>query len=263
MARAPMPAAFYVAFASTLAMAAQLVAQQGTGSEGQALFLQHCSRCHGVEGGGGEGPSLKRARLKRAETDEDLSLVITDGIPEGGMPGSFHLAVKDVSSIVGYVRSLGRASPEPLPGDPERGAEVYSEWGCEACHVLAGVGRHIGPELTEIGIQRGLAHLRESLLDPAASLPDRYMFLRARRAEGGSVEGLLVNEDAFTIQLRDANGRFHSFEKSQLSGLDRMRKRSIMRTYRGKLTSQELDDLVSFLASRRGPDEDSAQETIR
>ncbi len=33
-------------------------------SQGQSLFQVHCSRCHGMLGEGGEGPSLKRPRLR-------------------------------------------------------------------------------------------------------------------------------------------------------------------------------------------------------
>lgn len=182
-------------------------------------------------------------------------MVIARGIPDGGMPRNSHLSEEDTDAIVSFVRSLTQVEEEPLTGDPARGAEVYLDNSCDACHIVDGVGIQVGPELSEVGLKRSAAHLRESLLDPNASVPTGYEFLRARTSDGTSVEGLLVNEDTFAIQLRDASGRVHSYEKAELEGLQRRRGRSIMRPYRGRLSGQELDDLVAYLATRRGGDQ--------
>lgn len=56
---------------------------------GRQLFSVHCARCHGMQGDGGEGPSLQRARLKHVSDDESLFEVINDGIQGTGMPGTW------------------------------------------------------------------------------------------------------------------------------------------------------------------------------
>ncbi len=61
-----------------------------------------------------------------------------------------------------------------------------------------------------------------------------------------------VNEDTFTIQLRDASGRFYSFRKSDLTNLKKQPNVSLMPSYDSKLTPAELDDLIAYLASLRG-----------
>jgi len=66
------------------------------------------------------------------------------------------------------------------------------------------------------------------------------------------VRGIRVNEDSFTIQLRDAGNRFHSFRKSELSSLKKEFGESLMPGYASKFTAAELDDLVAYLASLRG-----------
>lgn len=221
-------------------------------TEGQRLYRSYCGRCHGMDGGGGEGPPINHPDLRRATTDEQLALLIRTGIRGGGMPGSPALDEQERALVVAHVRSLAAVDPEPLSGDPERGARVYEDLGCEACHVLSGVGRAIGPELTRIGAQRGASSLRESVVEPNEVVSDDYLFLRARLGAGGTIEGLRVNEDAFSVQIRDAQGVLHSLEKSDLESLQRLRGRSIMRSYRRSLSAQELDDLVAFLATRRG-----------
>jgi cytochrome c oxidase cbb3-type subunit 3 len=69
---------------------------------------------------------------------------------------------------------------------------------------------------------------------------------------GRTVRGMRVNEDTFSIQLRDAGGRFHSFRKSELSKIDREDNASLMPSYESKFTPAELDDLIAYLASLRG-----------
>ncbi len=242
----------HVAAALALALvpsAEALLAQQTPAD----WFVSFCSRCHGIEGKGGDGPSLHRAELESAATDDELFSVIQNGIPGTGMPGTWQLSDKQTRELVTYVRGMGQVEPEPLPGDPRAGESLYADLGCEACHVLEGVGRGIGPELTRIGLMRGIEHLRESLTKPAETISEDYLFVRARFADGATLEGLRVNEDDFSLQIRDANGAFHSVRKGDLERLDRLRKRTIMRSYARSLDRAELDDLVSYLASLRGP----------
>jgi hypothetical protein len=61
-----------------------------------------------------------------------------------------------------------------------------------------------------------------------------------------------VNEYSFTIQVRDATNRFRSFRKRELKVLERQPNRSLMPSYRERLSASELDDLTAYLASLRG-----------
>jgi len=61
-----------------------------------------------------------------------------------------------------------------------------------------------------------------------------------------------VNEDSFTIQLRDASGKYQSFRKADLIKMSRETKSSLMPSYSGKFSAAEMDDLIAYLASLRG-----------
>ena len=61
-----------------------------------------------------------------------------------------------------------------------------------------------------------------------------------------------VNEDVFTIQLRDAGNHFHSLRKRELRELDEDRKASLMPSYRDVLSTSEIEDIVTYLAGLRG-----------
>jgi cytochrome c oxidase cbb3-type subunit 3 len=215
---------------------------------GRKIFESQCALCHGQTGGGGRGPALNRPKLARAPDDAALRSVISEGIPPD-MPGSWQLHPSEVSGVAAYVRSLGAMPAETLPGDAARGARVYEAKDCAGCHMVAGKGEGFGPELTGIGARRSASFLRQTVLKPSANLPEGFRYVVATPASGAAVRGIRVNEDSFTIQLKEAGGRFHSFRKSELKELRRLEKESPMPSYEGQLSPAELDDLVAYLAS--------------
>ncbi len=218
---------------------------------GKKIFESQCALCHGQTGTGGRGPSLKRPRLGKAPDDEALAMVISQGI-EPEMPGAWQLNPREVLSVAAYVRSLGKLPAEALPGDAARGERIYRSKGCAGCHVVAGKGEGFGPELTDIGIRRNGAHLRQAVLRPAALLPEGFLYIEAVTREGSTVRGIRVNEDSFTIQIKDARGRFHSFAKAELQELKRLKGETPMPSFEGALSAGEVDDLVAYLASLKG-----------
>jgi hypothetical protein len=69
--------------------------------------------------------------------------------------------------------------------------------------------------------------------------------------EGVTITGRLLNQDTFTLQVLDSNERLAVLEKSNLREFAIL-KNSPMPSYQGKLTPQELSDLISYLVSLRG-----------
>ena len=225
---------------------------------GETLYQTLCARCHGILGEGGEGPSLKRPQLIHAPNDETLVSIIVGGIPGTGMPGSRQLRGEDGPDVAAYVRSLGQLPPEDMPGDPIAGEVVYNTNNCSSCHIINGIGTGIGPELSLVGQRRNLEYLRRSVISPEADQPktvDRFRgslnaFLTVRIvSELGTYEGMRVNEDAFTVQMRDIAGNYYSFEKGDLISYEKALGHSFMPGYSAALNGQQMDDVVSYLMS--------------
>jgi cytochrome c oxidase cbb3-type subunit III len=229
---------------------------------GKKLFEGMCARCHGIDGTGEEGPNLNRPTLSRAADDDALRDVIRDGIPDRGMPRVRRLTDGELNQLVAYVRSLGRTAVASTKGNAERGGAIYGRLGCASCHIIKGVGGSFGPDLTEIGMGRGAGYLRQSFLGPAEMLPHgssipgrgftEYLPVHVITSDGRDVVGVRINEDPFTIQVRDTGNRFHSFRKSELKELDKQFGKSLMPSFRGRLTDTESEDLVAYLSSLRG-----------
>lgn len=220
---------------------------------GQKIFDAQCAWCHGSAGTGGTGPMLQRATLSHAADDATLVQIVRNGIPGTEMP-SFAIALTDRMAwqTAAYVRSLGRSRARPLAGNAQRGASVYQSSGCASCHIVGGSGKGLGPELTRIGALRGAPYLREALVKPAASHPPGYLVVRAVTADGSEVRGIRVNEDVFWVLVRDAGGVVHALEKSRLSKLERQLEATLMPSYEARLSAEQIDDLVAYLAGLRG-----------
>jgi cytochrome c oxidase cbb3-type subunit 3 len=243
---------------------AQVWAQNTADADvGRRLFQGMCVECHGAGGAGGDAPSLNRPRLNHAPDDRALANVIANGIPNTAMPRIRRFTETELRQLVAYVRSVGKMASDRVPGDAKKGAAIYKNLACSSCHVIAGEGGNLGPDLTDIGVMRGAAYLREALVDPGSSLPKgtlsvlsrgyaEYLPVRIITRQGREVRGIRVNEDAFTIQVRDTAGRFYSLRKSDLELVDKQSGKSVMPSFASRLTAPELTDLVAYLVSLRG-----------
>jgi putative heme-binding domain-containing protein len=221
-------------------------------ARGEKLFEGHCALCHGTKGGGGRGPMLAQPKLQRAPDDATLVKVIEEGIRGTEMPGAWQMTEREHRQVAAYVRSLGRMTPQPVPGDPKRGREIYlAKGGCAACHTIKGQGGLMGPDLSAIGWRRSAAYLREALLEPEAAVPDNFLQVRVAPHGGAAITGVRLSEDTFTIQLRDYNGRLHSYWKREIKEILKDRGKSPMPSYKDKLTEAEVTDLVAHLVSLR------------
>jgi cytochrome c oxidase cbb3-type subunit 3 len=226
-------------------------------ARGRKLFTVHCARCHGMHGLGGTGPSL--AQLKPGTDTKRLIAVIESGVPGTAMPTWRNNFVdKDKHALATFVRSLGTAEVVPLKGDRARGQELFAKAGCVQCHSIAGQGGVKGPDLTSVGSRRGADRIRRMLLEPGAERmtgEDGYVeFLPVKvvTATGQEVDGVRVNEDGFTIQLRDLENRLHSFRKSEVKVLEKSFSRSVMPSFAHVFNATELDDVVAYLANLKG-----------
>lgn len=252
---APVLIVFFFAFAA-ISLAQQAVptavpARPQPDVAAKLLFESHCALCHGMDGGGGRGPSLRRPKLVHAADGDALESIIEDGLPSG-MPGAWFLSKDEIAALAAYVRTLGNAPPEILPGDAARGKAIYARSGCSACHILAGEGSGFGPDLTDVGARRGSARLRETLENPAKTIPENFLLVETTTNSGKTARGIRLNEDTFSIQLKDQQGSIYSFRKSDLRDLRKLRGETPMPAYASVFSSAELDDLINFLAAQRG-----------
>jgi cytochrome c oxidase cbb3-type subunit III len=223
-------------------------------TQGQELFDGSCARCHGFDAAGAIGPNLQRSALLKLEAETAFKVIVQNGIPARGMP-STPLSDAEMSAIGNYIRSMRVVEPAIQAAVVARGREVYRQQECGSCHIVHGVGKGYGPELSDVGVRRKAEQLRSDLTEPNATMPQvggviSYLPVKVTTTRGQVVSGLRLNEDAFTLQLRDNDGRVHSFKKPELQAIDKQFDRSAMP--RTTANGAQLDDLVVYLTSLRG-----------
>ena len=221
-------------------------------ADGKATFRSNCAFCHGLTGGGGRGPALNLGRFLHGATDDDIKGVIQNGVPGTTMP-SFEFEKDEIAHLVAYVRSLSGSSSHnaaPVAGDPLKGRQVYERSGCPGCHRIAGEGSVFGPELTRIGAGRSAEYIRESILNPSADIPEDYTGVTVVARDGRRITGVRINEDTFSVQLRDASQNFRMFQKDEVQQVIPETK-SLMPAY-SSLSGEDLQNLLAYLDTLRG-----------
>lgn len=234
-----------------LAMVAPMCAQSGSGDSGQQLYRTHCYVCHGENGDQVTGVNF-RAGIRRATTDEEVSRIIAGGITGTGMPPT-NLSEPQRRALVAYLRSMhAPAGGSSANGDAARGMAIFEgKGGCVTCHRAGDKGSHFGPDLSDIGATRKGDYLERVLISPADSIAAQNRLVKIVTRQGMTVTGRRLNEDTYTIQLIDAQERLLSFSKSDLREYTLLQT-TPMPSYQGKLSSQEIADVVSFLLSQKG-----------
>lgn len=220
-------------------------------AEAKAIFRGNCAFCHGLTGGGGRGPNLMSGRFLHGSTDGDIRNVIRHGVPGTNMP-SFDMQNDELDKLVHYLRSLSGsgAKETPVPGDPVKGRQVYLSSGCPGCHRIGNEGSVFGPDLTRIGAGRSSEYIRQSIVDPSADIPPEFEGVTVVTGDGERVTGVRVNEDTFSVQLRDMAQNFRMFQKSEVREVKNEPK-SLMPPYQ-PLSGSALQNLLAYLDTLRG-----------
>ncbi len=219
---------------------------------GSRIFVAQCSGCHGVNGDQVSGVSLGSGQFRHVFSDNDLRGIVTNGIPGTAMP-PFNFDPPELAGIVAYIRNMrGFDARSVTVGDASRGEALFKGTGnCAGCHRVNGQGPRVAPDLSDIGALRTADALKRSLLDPTGAMLPLNRSVRAVTRDGKVITGRRLNEDTYTVQLIDDQERLVSVEKADLREYTVL-KTSSMPSYKDKLSSQELTDVVAYLLSLKG-----------
>ena len=217
---------------------------------GYTVYSQQCVLCHGRQGDTVDGIDLKNGSFRGVRSDSDLEAIILNGAAEGRMP-AFDLLDSELNSLIAYIRAgFDPDGASVSIGDPVRGKEIFNgKGGCSDCHRVAGYGPRTAPDLSYIGASRTPASLERNIVDPAAALLPINRAVRLVTRYEETVIGRRLNEDTYTVQLVDSNGRLRSFRKSDLVTFEISQQPSKLPTV---LPEDEVADLVGYLLTLTG-----------
>jgi len=167
------------------------------------------------------------------------------------MPAFHNLSERQNRAVVAYLRSLqGKLVTPTLLGDARRGKGIFFGKGeCSSCHTISGEGGFLGPDLSGYGSTASAKEIRGEIIKSRRIPPQGYRPAMLVTSNGDRLEGVIRNEDNFSVQFQVKDGSFRSFQKSELRNLDRLETSLMPTNYGERLNSAELDDLVSFLVA--------------
>jgi putative heme-binding domain-containing protein len=221
-------------------------------SPGQLTFASSCAGCHGLDGRGSEKAPNIAANVKVQHfTDAQLADIISNGVSGTGMPAFRALSPAQVRAVVGYLRVLqGKGKARALPGDADQGKKLFFGKGdCSTCHTISGEGGFLGPDLSTYGSAMSAETILKAILNPARIIPAGYKPATITIRDGTRVEGVIRNEDNFSVQLQTRDGAFLFLEKSEMKSIEYGSQSLMPSDYADRLSRSELHDLISFLMS--------------
>ena len=220
-----------------------------TRQSAQQIFSTTCAACHGLDGRGSErAPNIVTNPQVQRLTADEMFGVISGGVPGTGMPAFQRLGKPAITSLVTYVKNLqGNNKSAPLPGNPKNGeALFFGSAQCSTCHMAAGRGGFIAPDLSTYGQIHSAYEISSAITNPAARDSTKAM-VTAIAANGDRYQGVIRNEDNFSLQLQSTDGVFHFLNKADLKTIDRGQASIMPSNYSSQLTQTELKDIVSYL----------------
>lgn len=139
-----------------------------------------------------------------------------------------------------------------MKGNAANGGLVFAKQGtCANCHVVNGVGKNVGPDLSEIGKKLAKEAMFESILYPSASILHNYETYIIETKSGNTANGLLVSKTPDEVILKDKEGIARTFKSGEIDTFVRSPISLMPADLHQTITTQELVDVVEYLTTLR------------
>lgn len=216
-------------------------------SNGEQLYEQHCSACHGSNGHGGVGVPLALPDFQYGVTNDYLKKTIRLGRPGRVMPAFSQLSDNEVKAIVKHIRGWAPGKPfkyssKKINGNIKHGKTIYAK-SCAACHGAKGEGGK-GTGVT-FSRPRDLPVIAPALNNPGflASAPDLMIKTTLMNGREGTPMLSFLKQGLSEKDIDDVVSFVRSFEKTPLPQSIKVPENPLI-TYESPLT---LDETVTAI----------------
>jgi putative membrane-bound dehydrogenase-like protein len=200
--------------------------------------------------------------LARAERAKALLDAVANGTVDPNELSSLQirqlLEHKDNSVRVLAAKTLGQDNPPKradviatfrealtLKGNPENGRKFYQER-CASCHRFGSEGQQLGPDLITVKTA-GKEKLLESILDPNREVLPQYVAQTVETKSGDSLVGLIANENAAAVTLREAFGKETVIPRTTIQKIQSQKQSIMPEGLEAGMTPQDMADLLEFV----------------
>ena len=150
-------------------------------------------------------------------------------------------------------------SNKPLPpidqlvarkGNTTKGRLIFNTTGtCAKCHIVNGLGKEVGPNLSEIGKKLSRQAFFQSILYPNAGISHNYETWVLVTDSGTQVNGLLTSRTDESVIITGADGIARTFKAGEIEVLKKQNISLMPADLQKTMTAAELVDVVEYLAT--------------
>ena len=134
-----------------------------------------------------------------------------------------------------------------LAGSPERGLAVFKGT-CATCHVAAGIGVEVGPNLATV-TNRTPEDLVVHILDPNREVAANYVNYSVATVDGRVATGLIADETAGALTLKRAEAVTDVIPRDRIEQIASSGQSLMPEGLEKDRTPQDFADLLAFLKS--------------
>jgi putative membrane-bound dehydrogenase-like protein len=129
-------------------------------------------------------------------------------------------------------------------GSSERGVVVFNN-NCATCHLLAGKGTAVGPDLTPLR-QKSADDFLVAILDPNAAIEPRYVNYVVQTKSGGIFYGVIRSETATSIEIV-APGIHETLLRTDIAKIEAAPTSLMPEGLEQNISPAEMSDLLAFM----------------
>ncbi|MAI72359.1 MAG: hypothetical protein CMM01_15805 [Rhodopirellula sp.] len=133
-----------------------------------------------------------------------------------------------------------------------RGMAAFMKANCNQCHVLAGHGVNLGPDLSKVTERYKNRRLLKQLVEPSSEINEKYQTFKFLMDDGRLVSGVVVSEDEKFVNVMTNLLTPEQLTRLSRKEVDQRVKSKVSAMPVGLLdvlTEQEIGELMSFLQS--------------
>lgn len=139
-----------------------------------------------------------------------------------------------------------------VQGDTKRGGELLSMTGkmaaCFACHIVNGMGRDFGPDLSKVGARLTREQILESLQQPSKTIAKGYETWIITLKDDSLQTGFLIHSADAAITLKLPSGQPQTIARDQIKSQQPQPASLMPEGLLQSLTEQEAADIITYLA---------------
>jgi putative heme-binding domain-containing protein len=134
-------------------------------------------------------------------------------------------------------------------GSIERGAAVFDN-NCAACHVLAGRGTAVGPDIASFR-DKSAEDFLVAILDPNAAIEPRYVNYIVETKSGGVFYGVIRSETATSMEMA-APGMREILLRADVVRIEALPVSLMPEGIEQSISAEQMNDLIAYLRNGAG-----------